>query len=876
MTDVRGPRLVASRDELASSRCFRQRRWRAGGAHSRPRHAALGALLALASGAALVACGGQDRVTVEDVFGEMPDQPPPAGEAPADDHGPIGDGLALTPPMGFNNWNAFGCSVNETLIRETADFFVTSGLKDAGYQFVNIDDCWSTMERGPDGRLVPDPMKFPSGIAGVAEYVHSKGLKLGLYGDAGTRTCAGYPGSLGNEEIDAQTWADWGVDYIKYDNCFNQSDGSREDFVNRYSTMHRAIQNTGRPIVYSICEWGQSEPWQWAKGVGHLWRTTGDITDSWSSIRDIIAFNAPLAEYAGPGHWNDPDMLEVGNGALTLIEKRTHMGMWAMMAAPLIIGTDLRIATDETLSVLENREIIAIDQDALGAQAAVISDADGLMVLSKRLEGGDYAVALYNATDGQALVSVPADAAGLPAADAYHLHDAWEGGALEARSSIAAGVPAHGTVIYRVRPLAPSDVVPPSVTVEGSVGTLIPGSAEPVALTTRITNRGVDAASQITVSIEAPEGWTIAASTGASGESLATDGALETSWSVRVPDGTSAGRYPLRVTASYAWGDASTPASAASEMTAAVAVAPADGATPLSTLLPMSAENALGPIEIDTSNGDTLEGDGSLISIGGKVYTRGLGTHAGSRVVYYLGGRCSQLRVDVGIDDEVASDGSASFQVFADDRLVAESPLLTVDDPALTLDADVTGATLLTLVADPAGEIVNDHADWAAPTIVCGGSTAPTVVAQTLFSFEGGIDEFTIANAGAGGTLASSPLFATDGALGLEVTSPTDGNWFGRRFAEPVDLSAFSSLRYDVKTGVIGTAGEFALEVGPDSAWCQGSQWTWTGASASKTISRTFAEIGCPAGVTMDPSQVRAIWVFLKDGTFQIDNIRAE
>jgi alpha-galactosidase len=848
MTDVRGHRLVASRDELARYRTLGMR-----------------ARVAFASALAL-GCGGRDPVVVDDVRGEMP----------ADDPGPLGDGLALTPPMGFNNWNAFGCSVNETLIRETADFFVSSGLKDAGYQYVNIDDCWSTMERGPDGRLVPDAVKFPSGIAGVADYVHSKGLKLGIYGDAGTRTCAGYPGSLGNEEIDAQTWADWGVDYIKYDNCFNQSDGSREDFVNRYSTMQRAIQKTGRAMVYSICEWGQSQPWEWARGVGHLWRTTGDITDSWSSIRDIIAFNAPLSPYAGRGHWNDPDMLEVGNGALTLIEKRTHMGMWAMMAAPLIIGTDLRIATEETLSILEDREIIAIDQDPLGVQAAIVSDASGLMVLSKPLAGGDRAVALYNSTDVQALVSVAADAAGLPAADAYHLQDAWDGGALEAKSSIAAGVPAHGTTIYRVRPLQPSEVVPPSVTVEGTVGTLIPGAAEPLTLTTRVENHGVNEASQVAVSVEGPEGWTITPSSEASGASLATDGALETAWSVLVSDGVSAGRYPLRVTARYVHGAAGTPASTVSELTAAVAVAPSDGATPLSTLLPMSAESALGPVEIDTSNGGSVEGDGSLITIGGKVYTRGLGTHAGSRVVYYLGGRCSQLSVDVGIDDEVASDGSASFQVFADDRLVVESPVLTGNDAALTLNADVTGATLLTLVADPSGAIENDHADWAVPTIVCGASTAPTIAVQTLFSFEQGVDEFTIANAGAGGTLASSPVFATDGALGLEVTSPTDGNWFGRRFAEPLDLSAFGSLRYDVKTGAIGTPGEFALEVGPDSAWCQGSSWTWTGAGASKTISRRFGDIACPAGVSLDPSQIRAIWVFLKDGTFQVDNVRAE
>ena len=227
--------------------------------------------------------------------------------------------------MGFNNWNAFGCDVSEKLIKETADFFVSSGLKDAGYRYVNIDDCWSLRERGKDGKLVPDPAKFPAGIRGLADYVHGRGLKLGIYGDAGTMTCAGYPGSLGQEKLDAQTWADWGVDYVKYDNCYNQSDGSRADFVRRYTAMREAIDATGRPMVYSICEWGQSQPWEWATGVGNLWRTTGDISDNWSSLRSIIAQNAPLARYAGPGHWNDPDMLEIGNGGMTPTEYRTHM-----------------------------------------------------------------------------------------------------------------------------------------------------------------------------------------------------------------------------------------------------------------------------------------------------------------------------------------------------------------------------------------------------------------------------------------------------------------------------------------------------------------------------------------------------------------------
>src|SRR5262245_55884117 len=248
-------------------------------------------LFSLAAGCSAASGGGAG-----DVAANSPAAPAPAAPGVA---------LAQTPPMGFNDWNAFGCDVNEKLIKETADFFVSSGLKEAGYVQVNIDDCWSLHERDASGKLVPDPAKFPSGIKGVADYIHGLGLKLGIYGDAGTKTCAGYPGSLGQEKLDAQTWAEWGVDYLKYDNCYNQSDGSREDFVRRYTAMRQALDETGRAIVYSICEWGQSQPWEWASGVGHLWRTTGDISDNWSSLRSIIAANAPLAEHAGPGHWND-------------------------------------------------------------------------------------------------------------------------------------------------------------------------------------------------------------------------------------------------------------------------------------------------------------------------------------------------------------------------------------------------------------------------------------------------------------------------------------------------------------------------------------------------------------------------------------------
>jgi alpha-galactosidase len=230
----------------------------------------------------------------------------------------VDDGLARTPPMGFNNWNTTHCrdEFGEAMVKGVADYFVASGLKDAGYQYVNIDDCWALPQRDTDGNLVPHPVRFPNGIKAVADYVHAKGLKFGIYTSAGTKTCnrdGGFPGGLDHEQQDANLFASWGVDYLKYDNCNNQG----RDPIERYTKMRDALARTGRPIVYSICEWGQNKPWLWAQDVGHLWRTTGDISDNFGSLKSIIGKNLPLAQYAKPGAWNDPDMLEIGNGGMT-------------------------------------------------------------------------------------------------------------------------------------------------------------------------------------------------------------------------------------------------------------------------------------------------------------------------------------------------------------------------------------------------------------------------------------------------------------------------------------------------------------------------------------------------------------------------------
>jgi len=311
-------------------------------------------------------------------------------------------GLAETPPMGWNSWNNFGCNVDESLIRDTADAIVSSGMKDAGYEYVVIDDCWHG-ERDEQGFIRPNPEHFPSGMKALGDYIHSKGLKFGIYSDVGARTCAGRPGSRGHEYQDALTYAGWGVDYLKYDWC--NSEGLNP--VGAYTTMRDALRKAGRPIVFSICEWGTNKPWEWAKEIGHLWRTTGDITACWDCVEDhgtwysngimpILDMQKGLRVHAGPGHWNDPDMMEVGNG-MSVSEDRAHFSMWAMLAAPLIAGNDVRNMSAATREILTNREVIAVNQDALGIQGLpAITYGNGLEVWAKPLKDGAWAFCFLN------------------------------------------------------------------------------------------------------------------------------------------------------------------------------------------------------------------------------------------------------------------------------------------------------------------------------------------------------------------------------------------------------------------------------------------------------------------------------------------------
>ena len=259
--------------------------------------------------------------------------------------------------MGWNTWNKFGCSIDETLIYESVDQIIEFGLNELGYQYVNLDDCWHLLERDSQGHLVPDPEHFPNGMKPIGDYIHNKGLKFGIYSSAGTMTCAQKAGSLGYEIIDAADWASWGVDYLKYDNCFNNSVPA----TIRYPAMRDALNATGRPIFYSICNWGDEETWKWAPETGNSWRTTQDIFDGWASIEYNFKQSQLHFERSGPGGWNDPDMLEVGNGGMTLDEEKTHFALWALAKAPLIIGCDLTTVSAESLAILKNKNLIAVN-----------------------------------------------------------------------------------------------------------------------------------------------------------------------------------------------------------------------------------------------------------------------------------------------------------------------------------------------------------------------------------------------------------------------------------------------------------------------------------------------------------------------------------
>ncbi|MGB6429430.1 MAG: glycoside hydrolase family 27 protein [Candidatus Acidiferrales bacterium] len=365
--------------------------------------------------------------------------------------------VAATPPMGWNSWNHFARKIDDATVRAQADAMVSSGMRDAGYVYINIDDTWEG-DRDAQGNIQPNS-KFPD-MKALADYVHSKGLKLGIYSSPGAKTCAGFEGSLNHEDQDAQTYANWGIDYLKYDLCSFRDvmktaatpAAAQQMMVDAYVKMRDAIKKTGRPMVYSFCQYGDGAVWQWAPAAGaNLWRTTGDINDHYARMETIGFEQAGLSKYAGPGHWNDPDMLEVGNGGMTTDEYKTHMSLWAILAAPLLSGNDLSTMSPETIALLTNRDVIAVDQDPAGKQGDRVWAEGPMEIWSKPMADGSQAVAMFNRQQG--LMTFSVDFAKLGITGNVKVRDLWAGKDLGTMSgSYTATLTAHSVVLLRVWP----------------------------------------------------------------------------------------------------------------------------------------------------------------------------------------------------------------------------------------------------------------------------------------------------------------------------------------------------------------------------------------------------------------------------------------
>lgn len=363
----------------------------------------------------------------------------------------VANGIGLTPQMGWNSWNHFQCNINEQMIRETADAMVSTGLAAAGYKYVNLDDCWAELNRDSQGNLVPRRSTFPSGIKALADYVHSKGLKIGIYSDAGVQTCSKtMPGSLGHEEQDAKTFASWGIDYLKYDNCNNNNVTARQ----RYPIMSKALLNCGRPIFFSLCEWGQENVATWAPGIANSWRTTGDIADNWNVMTSLADQNDQWASYAGPGGWNDPDMLEVGNGGMSVEEYRSHFSIWALAKAPLLIGCDIRAMNNATLEILSNKEVIAVNQDKLGIQGKKVKSNANLEIWAGKLSKNRIAVVLWNRGSSTAWITAYWAEIGLSPSTVVNARDIWAHRTQKSvKGKIYQKVKSHDCKMYVLTPL---------------------------------------------------------------------------------------------------------------------------------------------------------------------------------------------------------------------------------------------------------------------------------------------------------------------------------------------------------------------------------------------------------------------------------------
>ncbi|MEV0201619.1 NPCBM/NEW2 domain-containing protein [Nonomuraea sp. NPDC050691] len=619
------------------------------------------------------------------------------------------------PPMGWSS-RSLGCAVSEASVRQAAAGL--AALAPLGYRLVLVDDCWLAPQRA-NGALAPDPARFPGGIKALADHLHGLGLRLGLSLSAGTKACSGGgPGSYGNEAADAELVRSWGVDHVKYDWCnIPTADFPGQNVQQIAQTLYpRMRQALGESVAFAMNnEDGSTVPWLWAKDSGAVtWRTNvynRPLPDAYASMVDVWETNQLRVQYAGPGSWADPDLIQAGRGGMTEAEYRTQFTLWAVGAAPLVLQADPAAAPK---AVVANPKVIAVNQDKLGVPARLVRSDGWYHVLVKPLDGGDQAVVLFNESNRAATVEHR-----LPAGR-HRAEELWTGQVATTTGELSAHVPAHGAVMYRVGPsreqappLLTVETDPPAFLGDDRPGTLEPGQTREIV--TRVVNSGATARIRdLRVTLAVPGGWKAEARTTATRSRLDAGEAFTVTWAVTPPAGTEPRTYDLTTTAAFTGGTATGAA------VVAVAQAPAAGRTYLSDLPWTSARNYFGPVERDTSNGDKAAGDGRPLTIEGVRYAKGLGAHAPADIEFYAGGRCRSVEFTAGIDDEVGTAGSAGFEVWADGGRVAYSGVLTGAQPGKKVTASVRGARFVRLVATNGGDnATSDHADFADAAITC-------------------------------------------------------------------------------------------------------------------------------------------------------------
>ncbi len=658
------------------------------------------------------------------------------------------------PPMGWNSWNRFRCDIDENLIRQTADAIIANNLDDVGYRYVNVDDCWMASTRDAQGRLQAHPTRFPSGMKALADYVHARGLKFGIYSSAGTATCEGLPASLGRETIDAQTWASWGVDYLKYDNC--NHDGTPAAV--RYKVMGDALKATGRPIVYSICNWGQEDPWVFGPNAGgSAWRTTGDITNTWSSMMNLLDQQNGLEVFARSNAFNDPDMLEVGNGSMTIAEYTSHFSLWALLNSPMLLGNDLRAIPADVLTIIRNAEVIAVNQDWGGSQGRKIRDFGETEVWAKPMADGSVATVLLNRTGATATITTSAAELGLGGSSGYSLRNLWSGAVSSSPGTVSASVPSHGVAMFRVTRTGTMAAAPANGTYQvGDMAWL--SSSNEWGPAERNMSNGETAAGD-------GRALTINGTTYAKGVGVHADSAIQLYLGRSCPLFTASVGIDDEVTHANAsvrfqvYGDGQLLAYSGIKRAAdgpTRMVVPTGGYSTLelraadarnngvsydhadwgaATLTCTgsgtgrhvgdmtwgAASNGWGPAERHSSNGEAAAGDGIVPAVGGVHYVKAVGVHAPSDITVALGGTCERFTAAAGIDNEVTSaTASVVFSVIADGTTLYTSPTTTLATGPLSIDLNVTARTSLRLVVtDAANGIDYDHATWSSPRLTC-------------------------------------------------------------------------------------------------------------------------------------------------------------